>query len=519
MRFVPALAASCAAMLLSIAARSQPVQFPLAGIVVNSITGAPVPGARVWLHRGFETESDAAGGFHFANVPAGEYILSAEKAGFDQDEAEEIELSGARTALLIRLAPLATIRGRITDDDGDPVDGVTVVALRAEVESGWRRYTVARQAITDDRGQYRIPWLPKGNYLVQAAGRDEHAFAGEVEAASRRHEAFAPVYFGGAKDRASATVVRLHPGDEPRADISIAITTGNLIKGRITNLKPQTQPSIQLLAGEDSLGLNRSTIHFATGDFVLHDVINGIYKLRVIGVGADNQPLVGEKEIQVAGADVDGVELTLAPGANLQGTVRVEGDDFEAKSEAWSQFAVKLSAPENIRALGLEAFYSNAVENGTFVVPRILPGRYTVSFSGPPFYVASARAGQTDLLDKPEIRIGDSPPPELEVVLRADAGAIEGSTPQVDETIILAVPESPNHPPAITFGGEGSFEIAGVAPGWYRLHAWTELDQVGPIPYKEPEILRLLAATGTRVQVRPGEKTTVRIEKLSEIPQ
>lgn len=486
--------------------------------MVNSITGAPVPGARVSLHRGFETESDAAGAFHFGNVPAGEYMLSVEKAGFDQDEAEEIELAGPRTGLVIRFAPLANIRGRITDDDGDPVDGVTVVAFRAEVESGWRRYTVARQAVTDDRGQYRIPWLPKGNYLVQAAGRDEHAFAGEVDAASRRHEAFAPVYFGGAKDRAAATVVQLHPGDEARADISIAITTGHLIKGRITNLKPQTQPYIQLLAGEDSLGLNRSTIHFATGDFVLHDVINGIYKLRVIGVGADNQPRVGEKEIQVAGADVEGVELTLAPGATLQGTVRVEAANFEAKTEAWSQFAVKLSAPENIRALGLESFYSNAVENGTFVVPRIIPGRYTISFSGP-LYVASARAGQTDLLATPEIRIGDSPPPELEVVLRADSGAIEGSTPQEVDAIILAVPESPNHPPAITFGVSGTFEIAGLAPGWYRLHAWTELDQVDSIPYNEPEILHVLAATGTRVEVRPGEKTTVRIKKLSEILQ
>jgi hypothetical protein len=518
MRFAAALAASCATMLLSTAARSQPSQFPLTGIVVNSITGAPVPGAKVSLHRGFETESNAAGGFHFSNVPAGEYILSAEKAGFDQDEAQEIELSGARTGLLVRLAPLANIRGRIMDDDGDPVDGVTVVAFRAEVESGWRRYTVVRQAVTDDRGQYRIPWLTKGSYLVQAAGRDEHAFAGEVEAASRRHEAFAPVYFGGAKDRASATVVRLHPGDEARADISIAITSGHLIKGRITNLKPHTQPSIQLLAGEDSMGLNRSTIHFATGDFVLHDLINGIYKLRVIGVGADDQPLVGEKEVQVAGADVEGVELTLAPGATLQGAVRVEGADLEAKIEAWSQFAVKLSAPENIRALGLEAFYSNAVENGTFVVPRVIPGRYTVSFSAP-FYVASARAGQTDLLAKPEIPIGDSPPPALEVVLRVDGGAIEGSTPQEHAAIVLAVPESPKQPPSITFAGEGTFEIAGLAPGWYRLHAWNELDQVESIPYNEAEILHLLAVTGTRVEVRPREKTTVRIEKLSEIPQ
>jgi hypothetical protein len=505
-------------MLLSTTARSQPAQFPLSGIVVNTITKAPVPGARVSLHRGFETESDAAGAFHFANVPAGAYLLSAEKAGFDQDNAEEIELAGPRTGLVIDLAPLASIRGRISDEDGDPVDSVTVVAFRAEVESGWRRYTVVRRAVTDDRGQYRLPWLPNGNYLVQAAGRDEHAFAGEVEPALRRHEAFTPTYFSGAKDRATATVVRLHPGDEARSDISVAITTGHVIKGRITNLKTLTQPFIQLLAGEDDLGLNRSTIHFVSGDFMLHDVIDGIYKLRVIGVGTDNQPLVGEKEIQVAGADVEGVELTLAPGATLHGTVRVEAADSAARTEAWSQFAVKLSAPENIRTLGPEAFSSNAVENGAFVVPSIIPGRYIISFSAP-FYVASARAGQRDLLAKPEIRIGDSPSPELEVVLRADGGAIQGSTPREDDTIILAVPESPNHPPAITFSSDGTFEIAGIAPGWYRLHAWTELDQLDSIPYNEPEILHVLAATGTRVEVRSGEKTTVRIEKLSEIPQ
>lgn len=105
------------------------------------------------------------------------------------------------------------------------------------------------------------------------------------------------------------------------------------------------------------------------------------------------------------------------------------------------------------------------------------------------------------------------------MVLRADGGTIEGSTPTEDDTIILVVAESAKHPPAITFADEGTFEFAGLAPGWYRLHAWSGFDRVESIPYNEPEILHVLAATGTRVEVRPGEKTTIRIERLSEIPQ
>lgn len=158
---------------------------------------------------GDQVDSDASGTFRFSHLAAGPYTVAAAKNGFEEDDGTYVELSASRADLVVRLTPLASIRGQVTDDEGEPVDGVVVPALRSRVEHGLRRYELAARPRPTNRGQYRIPWLAAGRYLVQAAGREQHIFAGESEPAPKSHEAFAPVYFGGSHDRASASILPL----------------------------------------------------------------------------------------------------------------------------------------------------------------------------------------------------------------------------------------------------------------------------------------------------------------------
>jgi hypothetical protein len=496
-----------------------PQEFALAGTVVNRLSGAPVRNARVWLSSGEQVESDTTGAFSFAHLVAGQYGVAAFKAGFEEGEPVAVDLSASRADLAIRLTPLASIVGKIADADGEPVAGVVVVAMRSQIVEGWRRGVPAGQAITDDRGQYRIPWLPAGRYLVQAAGYDEHTFAGEPEAALKSSDAFAPVYFGDSRDRALAPLLTLAPGAEAHADISIALRTGHRIRGRLVGLKPYTQPVLKLLSGDEDLGLNRSSVNFATGHFEIRNVFDGAYRLRVTGVGADDRPLGGEQEIQVAGRDVEDVSLALGPGFVIKGTVRIGGPtepaDKESIQQALDEFFLGLASPDG------PTLNSEPAVDGAFRIPSAIPGKYRVGFLLPaPLYVSSARSGDTDLLADPQLVLRSSPPADIEVVLRADGGSIEGTlAPEImrdGPVCVLLVPESLRRPPEAACTGDGSFDFGGVAPGSYRLHAWNGKAEV---EYNAPQVLRTLAGSGTRVDVQPSASAEIQLKTLSEVPQ
>jgi Carboxypeptidase regulatory-like domain len=492
------------------------------GTVVNRITGAPAPHARVTLlPGGAEVYSDAAGKFQFPNLDAGEYAVTAKKIGFE-DGATDVELADSPTTVVIRLTPLASIRGRITDEAGDPVEGVTVAAFMSQVEDGLPVWTLTRQATSNDRGQYSIPLLPAGQYLVEAAGRDDHKVVGEAEKDRNSHEAFAPVYFGGAHERSAATVLTLEAGQETRADVSLALREGHTIRGTITNLKPYTQPTIQLFSGDDALGINSHSMQIMTGYFEIHNVLDGAYHLRIIGVGTDSQHLVGEQEIQVSGNDLEDLKITLDPGVLVNGSLRIEGNIPESAREMVSTFQTRFATPENMRSVTGAFFASGEPLNGAFETPRLIPGRYRISFRVfAPFYVSSARSGPTDLLASPELAIA-SGVPDVDVVLRADSGAVDLSIPRdlldPDDACVLLVSESMNRPPEFGCPGLGD-ELEHVAPGSYRVHVWRASDVEESLPYQSPLVLRLLATGGTRVEVRPQARTPVRIASLSEVPK
>lgn len=519
------LAASAITALAGSTSQSAGGAFSLAGTVVNRLTGAPVRYARVSLYpagQHQQVETDAAGGFKFSHLEPGSYNVSAVKVGFEQ-AGESVELDASQENLVIRLTPLSSLRGKVIDQEGEPVEGVVVVALRSEVEGGWRRNVVAGNAKTDDRGQYRIGQLSAGRYLVQAAGHHELSpYLGDDAPAPKTRDTFAPVYFGGSRDQASATWVPVQPGADARADMALTLQPGRRIRGRIANLKPYTQAVLQLLRGQEDLGLNHCSLQLATGDFEVHDVLDGSYRLRVLGVGNEGQPLIGEQNVQVAGRDVEGVSLTLGPGVPVKATVRIEGPADESLTQALAGFVLRLDAGDELRALGLHHFQSDAAVDGVFGIEAAIPGEYHAEFEVEgPLYISSARAGNTDLLAAPKFVVSSVASPQIEVVLRADGGSIEGRiAPELepdDGIWVLLVPESGSRPVEVIGAEEdGTFYFPAVAPGSYRLHAWKDSIEVA---YNEPQVLRTLAASGTRVQVRASTETKVQLQTLSEVPQ
>src|SRR4029453_10469196 len=74
--------------------------------------------------------------------------------------------------LSLPIARGGVITGAVVDDVGDPAFGAQVRALRYVLRTGVRTLQVAGQGSTDDRGVYRIPALPPGEYLVVTSARE-----------------------------------------------------------------------------------------------------------------------------------------------------------------------------------------------------------------------------------------------------------------------------------------------------------------------------------------------------------
>ena len=210
------------------------------------------------------------GRFSFENVKPGEYRLVALRSGgyvpgeFGQRSATGLGISFELSAgqqmrgVQLVLTPTGSISGRVYDRDG-PVGKLQVQALRPIYRDGQRTLTIVQSVQTDDRGEYRLFWLPPGRYYVTAkpfndggAGRpagptrpsssgvhiSEPMRVGTFEQASSPvvtsrtlpsgeviEETQVSVYYPGTTDVSAAARIDLRPGASADG-LDIAVTTG-----------------------------------------------------------------------------------------------------------------------------------------------------------------------------------------------------------------------------------------------------------------------------------------------------
>lgn len=146
---------------------------PLSGVMVGLAGGAPV--GRGGAPRQLLTDSD--GRFVFAGLTQGRYIVLAQRSGYFVSQItlnRPIELAAEQklTDLTVRLRRVASMTGTVSDENGDPITGVGVIAYKRTVVNGQAMAMPSGEARTDDRGAYRLPNLQAGDYVVCACRMD-----------------------------------------------------------------------------------------------------------------------------------------------------------------------------------------------------------------------------------------------------------------------------------------------------------------------------------------------------------
>src|SRR5687767_611111 len=119
------------------------------------------------------------GRFVFRDLPASRFSLVATTSAHTTGAFGRVRPNGPANTLtlaegqkrgdvVIRMWKSASISGTITDEHGDPAVAVSVRCLRRVIAGGQTRYsTTGLETLiaTDDRGAYRVPNLPPGDYI------------------------------------------------------------------------------------------------------------------------------------------------------------------------------------------------------------------------------------------------------------------------------------------------------------------------------------------------------------------
>jgi Carboxypeptidase regulatory-like domain len=511
----------------------------VAGRVTNLFTGEPLRKVNVHLSQvsrqanakaqGYGGLSDAQGYFRFEGISAGQYSLRGDRPGFlmTQYGAKGPGQSGTfitlqagqeMTDLNFGLIPQAVITGRVLDEDGDPVSGIQVQALKQSWSRGKFRVMPLGGSGTNDLGEFRLGSLAPGKYFVAAQlfGTAAENEAPAIPGAQQLHQV--RTFFPDSTSQDTASQITVAAGQTASGtDIHLQRVRTFHVRGKVAggagdrfllSLLPRDQ-STMMFGAQASAAKDHT--------FDISGVAPGTYTLTGVDIQNGRASPVARQPVEVGAADLNDVILSIVPPGTLRGHVSVEGDGPAAPDFHPQLFLV---SEEGVMGMSQVKF----ADDGTFSIENIGPGKYYPQIGSAPegAYLKSVRWGQQELLGK-ELDFSNGAAGDLEILFRYGAAQVGGvvqipqdanKTAPPDFTIVL-VPEVLNADGSgMDFSRvdqTGVFSFKRVTPGRYLAYA---LEQVDNNELQNPEVLKQLASKGVEVEVKEKENKQIQLTPI-----
>jgi len=530
----------------------------ISGIVTRTDGITPLPEARIEIGETFpssrlrepfsaETMTDGAGRFIVRNIPAGEFAIRASRDGYldrgtsitGPGQNVVVSLSGERRVeVKLALAVGATVRGRIVDADNQPIDATVHVLQQRTNEEGQRFWTAEYSGWTNEKGEYRIPLVPPGDYYVRANLRSD--------------DARGSVYFPGTRRKDTALSIAPREGDDVVADIRIPNSdkeTTFKVSGRVVHSFPaagDSQASGVTLTRQDPDPLEADSLDvgadLATGRFEITGVRPGIYDLlATVSVGESSY--MSKVEVHLRDRNVQDLTVNVLPGLDVKARLTVEGTGGNfllspnRSGASWSVLSddpARRKTVVHVSLKGSDIPYSpswGVVDEGATEItfPNVPRGHYKVlvrlepnlSPLNPDAYIADVRITGRSVYDD-GIRVGLEPVDELEVVIGGNGGSIEGTISGQRDTaaVVVLIPdafrrnnaERYKHERIILSGGRATVRLRGIAPGSYKIFAVP--DNGDPLPFRSPEFAARFESRAVPVTVQAATISGVQIPLL-----
>ncbi|HEY2384837.1 MAG TPA: carboxypeptidase-like regulatory domain-containing protein, partial [Terriglobia bacterium] len=493
----------------------------IAGIV-KTTAGDPVSKATITLKQDGQqaaasvlTGSD--GSFLFPSIPAGRYRLEAKRTGYMDAAYGKHSRDGAGSAITV--APAANLKdlnltmtaygaisGRVTDADGEPAGAVSVEALRYSYSGGRSTLTQVKTISTNDRGEYRLFWLPPGRYYIRCGGSND-IFINTVEGAVAVHLALpdnsgvrqnvVPTYFPGTPDPQRASSMDLPPGaDYGGVDFTLNPSIGRrvhvtVVDGNSGQSGPQRVAALTLVPRNAAAAMDvKRAAANANGDGQFTAVPPGSYTLIATGGSPQRGPNDVTRRtgasipVDVGDQDVD-VTVNLEPSVNLAGRLTIEGLPNGTRVDSHPIVSV-LGQGARSTSQGFGDF-ADFQGNDAFDFVDLIEGDYSVLVEEIPQnqYLKSVRFGSTDVLSD-GLHVDPRAGGTLDIVLAANGGTVTGTVtdagrqPAANLSVTLIPDESRRNRDdlykKVSTDAAGRFTVQGIAPGDYTVFAWDNLD-------------------------------------------
>jgi protocatechuate 3,4-dioxygenase beta subunit len=522
----------------------------IAGIVVKEPGSQPLKKVLVQVVAedqkqggNYTATTDSDGHFRIENVVPGRYRLFLEKTGLVEvngrgfkADANVFTVQAGRAVedLLFRMLPTAIVSGRITDEDGDPISGVRVIAQKKKPGKSTRE--TAGSESTNDLGEYRLSGLFPGQYWIVAMPppdmRDyekppEKSAQGDKQSEAQNDTRYVTTYYPGTYDAMQASAVTLKAGDEMPVNLTLTPARTYRVRGIVTGVTAGQKAAVELFSkAGDSIHANEVG---PDGQFELRGIAPGSYVVRA-SADSDSQPLTARQDISVVAADVEGVKLTPLSSFRLSGHLRAEG---RAPGEH-TQYSVNLRAAEATEDPGFfmsqDFFGENAPVDrlGNFEWKNVIPGNYLVQVyggDGQGFFLKSVALGGRDIATG----FTASGPATLDLLVSYKGGTVEGMVVEKEKDVdtdhvnndhpvanaaVVAVPEEkyrklPDRFVTASTDQHGRFTMRGLAPGSYRLYAWQDMEEG---VWRDPDFLKSQEANGTALKVEEGSRQQIELK-------
>jgi hypothetical protein len=510
------------------------------GRVTSLDTGKPLRRAQITLTspeagspKTASTTTD--GRFEIRDLPAGRYTLRVNRSGYlplaygqrrPGEPGKPFELADKQVVERVDFAlpRMGVISGRILDELGEPIAGVTVWPMQLQYFQGARKLVPNGGAVrTDDTGQYRLLALPPGDFVVMATIRETWP----LEDDPKQIMGYAPSYYP-----TTAT-----PGEAQRVKVGIGQEVGNidfsLVPGRTVKLSGTAMAADGVVAAGESVSLGQeitgptmmsmmsvgATKVAADGTWSISSIPPGEYRITLRVPARDGQPAQeAQQMVMVHGTDLEGIALVAGAGGTIRGQVAT--DDGSPLPSNVERLIVRHTNVGGARMtmMGVLPDNGRVSAQGVFELKGLLgQGMLSIGTLTGDWVVKAIEADGRDVADEPfEVPQGATMS-GIRIVLSQRPTIVRGSL--VDEkrqpaegTVIVFAEESSRWRESgrsvrsARPDQNGEFSIKGLPPGNYLAIA---LGYVQDGQWNDPEFLEGLRPRAERLTLAEAENKRV----------
>jgi len=516
----------------ALAQQTEADNFEVSGIVINAATGEPVSRALVQMQAatGKAQFAGADGTFVFKRLARGRYNLTASKPGFFSEQQlgrwnawrNSFQDVPSEKGVVLKLTPEGIINGEVKNESGEPIEGVTVRAQRWQTENGRKSLQNARDAATDDEGNFRLAELTPGSYHVSfvPANRGGWVTYDKLNRKKQTDQGYGAQFYPGVADVESATAIELRAG--ATVHITQALSRQRLfeVAGVVRGATPVGGFSLTLMNASGDMVQRTVRIDPKSGQFQIPGVPAGTYMLSASGQ-APNENGPQELQVQLTAtqlihlkSDLAGVVLILGRGISMG--VQVYGGTPPVGTANVPQVMVQLISKEFLQnSPGTMVPPQNGEQRPGARIEDIAPGTYTVEVSpNQPAYIASLRCGSVDLLrDDLTIAPGGVLSP-IEVTLGNDGAQLSVKVMEKGQpaaaTVVIYSEEYPRRSVLTQTNETGTFWQGDLAPGKYQVIA---VKDAFDLEFRNPVAMEKYLEHASAVTLQSGGgETSVRVE-------